>query len=138
MSFPNREPVPKEIIYMQMVQESCLFKVALSGVAGFGLGGLFGTFMSSFEMSSSVDSSIYDKPMKQQLKATAKDMLNKSYSMAKNFALVGAIYSGTECVIEGYRAKNDLYNSTAAGCITGGILAAKAGPQAVLFGCAGD
>nr|CAG8596236.1 11703_t:CDS:2 [Entrophospora candida] len=110
-----------------MVQESCLFKVALSGAAGFALDGLFGTFMSSFEMSSSVDSSIYDKPMKQQLKATAKDMLNKSYSMAKNFALIGAIYSGTE---RGYR-------STAAGCITGGILAAKAGPQAVLFGCVG-
>ncbi|CAJ0650280.1 4077_t:CDS:2 [Entrophospora sp. SA101] len=88
----------------------------------FALDGLFGTFMS------------YDKPMKQQLKATAKDMLNKSYSMAKNFALIGAIYSGTE---RGYRrAKNDLHNSTAVGCITGGILAAKAGPQAVLFGCA--
>ena len=28
-------------------------------------------------------------------------------------------------------------NGVAAGCITGGVLAAKAGPQAALVGCAG-
>jgi import inner membrane translocase subunit TIM22 len=66
---------------------------------GFALGGLFGMFMSSFEMAS-VDPAIYEQPMKQQLKATAKDMAQRSYSMAKNFAIVGAIFSGTECVIE--------------------------------------
>ncbi|CAG8499176.1 3660_t:CDS:2, partial [Scutellospora calospora] len=136
MAFPNKESVPKELVYMQMVQESCIFKVALSGVAGFALGGLFGMFMSSFEMTST-DPAIYEQPMKQQLKATAKDMAKRSFSMAKNFAVVGAIFSGTECVIEGYRAKNDIYNGTAAGCITGALLAAKAGPQATLIGCAG-
>lgn len=36
-----------------------------------------------------------------------------------------------------FRAKNDLYNGVAAGCITGGALAAKAGPQAAALGCAG-
>ena len=60
-----------------------------------------------------------------------------SYSSAKNFGMVGAIFSGTECCIEGFRAKNDLYNGVAAGCITGGVLAAKAGPQAAAVGCAG-
>jgi len=30
-----------------------------------------------------------------------------------------------------------LYNGVAAGCITGGALAAKAGPQAAALGCAG-
>ncbi|CAG8483093.1 6170_t:CDS:2 [Diversispora eburnea] len=83
-----------------MIQESCPFKVALSGVGGFVLGGLFGMFMSSFEMAS-VDPTIYDQPMKKQLKATAQDMARRSFSMAKNFAVVGAIFSGTECVIEG-------------------------------------
>lgn len=51
--------------------------------------------------------------------------------------VVGALFSGTECCIEGLRAKNDLTNGIAAGCITGGILGAKAGPQAALLGCAG-
>ena len=30
-----------------------------------------------------------------------------------------------------------MYNGTAAGCITGAVLAAKAGPQAAAIGCAG-
>lgn len=42
-----------------------------------------------------------------------------------------------ECAIEGYRAKNVLSNGVMAGCITGGVLAAPAGPQAAAFGCAG-
>ena len=64
-------------------------------------------------------------------------MGSRSFSSAKNFGLVGLIFSGTECCIEGYRAKNDLTNGVAAGCLTGGILASKAGPQAAALGCAG-
>ena len=83
-------------------------------------------------------------------------MGSRSYSSAKNFGIVGAIFAGTECCIEGvcqvaprfrkiladmqwlqYRAKNDLTNGIAAGCITGGVLGAKAGPQAAAIGCVG-
>ena len=33
--FPNnKEAIPKELRYMQMIQESCLFKVGLSGIGG--------------------------------------------------------------------------------------------------------
>jgi len=49
---------------------------------------------------------------------------------------VGSIYAGTECVIESTRARKDIYNAVATGCITGGVLARNAGPQAVVFGCA--
>lgn len=64
-------------------------------------------------------------------------MYRSSVSSGKNFAKVGAIFSGTECAIEGLRAKNDLWNGVAGGCITGGVLARNAGPQAVAVGCAG-
>jgi len=76
-------------------------------------------------------------PIRQQLRQGLREMGRASYSSAKNFGMVGAIFSGTECCIEGFRAKNDLYNGVAAGCITGGALAAKAGPQAAAVGCAG-
>lgn len=76
-------------------------------------------------------------PLKQQLKVGFRDMGKRSWSSAKNFGIVGAIFSGTECCIEGFRAKNDLYNGVAAGCLTGGALAAQAGPQAAAVGCAG-
>jgi hypothetical protein len=82
-------------------------------------------------------SQLADLPMREQLRRGFKDMGTRSFSTAKNFALVGAVFSGTECVIEGYRAKNDLTNGVVAGCITGGVLAAKAGPQAAAVGCAG-
>lgn len=80
---------------------------------------------------------IADLPWKEQVRRGFKDMGQRSWSSAKNFGVVGALYSGTECCIEGLRAKNDLTNSVAAGCITGGILGAKAGPQAAAAGCAG-
>lgn len=76
-------------------------------------------------------------PWKQQLKHGFKDMGQRSFSTAKNFGLVGALFSGIECGIEGYRAKNDLTNGVAAGCLTGGLLARGGGPQAVAVGCAG-
>lgn len=80
---------------------------------------------------------IANLPWREQVRRGFKDMGARSWSSAKNFGIVGALYSGTECCIEGLRAKNDLTNSVAAGCLTGGILGAKAGPQAAAFGCAG-
>lgn len=79
---------------------------------------------------------ITELPLRQQLKVGFKDMGAKSWSMAKNFGKVGALFSGIECGIEGLRAKNDLVNGVAAGCLTGGILAKNAGPTAMAGGCA--
>lgn len=76
-------------------------------------------------------------PLREQLRTGFKDMGSRSLSSAKNFGKVGAIFAGTECCIEGYRAKNDLSNGVLAGCITGGVLAAPAGPQAAAVGCVG-
>ena len=42
-----------------------------------------------------------DLPMREQLRRGFKDMGVRSYSSAKNFALVGTIFAGTECCIEG-------------------------------------
>ncbi|KAF2734314.1 mitochondrial import inner membrane translocase, subunit Tim17/22 [Polyplosphaeria fusca] len=78
-----------------------------------------------------------DLPLRQQLKHGLRDMYRSSLSSGRNFAVVGSVFSGTECAIEGLRAKNDIWNGVAGGCITGGVLARKAGPQAVAVGCLG-
>lgn len=163
---------------MRALTESCYGKTVMSGVMGFGLGGMFGAFMASvrhfpplsspFPLPSPVlqrfsnkhppllfPQMAYDTPMhtatvpgdaktpvsslpwKQQLSHGLKDMGKRSYSTAKNFGTVGALFSGIECGIEGLRAKNDLGNGAAAGCISGAILARNAGPQAMAVGCAG-
>ncbi|KAI9593843.1 Tim17/Tim22/Tim23/Pmp24 family-domain-containing protein [Syncephalis fuscata] len=120
------------------VMESCAAKTVFSGGAGFGLGALFGLFMAGLDFSTPEQHLNRPEPkLKEQVKDVFKDMGKRSYSSAKNFAVVAAIYTGVECYIKSYRATNDLYNSVSAGCITGGILAAKGGPKMVVGGCAG-
>lgn len=78
-----------------------------------------------------------DLPLRQQVKLQFSDMAKRSYSSAKNFGYIGAIYAGVECCVESLRAQNDIYNGISAGCLTGAGLAYKQGPQAALIGCAG-
>ncbi|KAI8927378.1 Tim17/Tim22/Tim23/Pmp24 family-domain-containing protein [Entophlyctis helioformis] len=116
--------------------ESCPGKLVASGVIGFGLGTAFGLFMSSVDWN--INTEEFQKlTTRQQIKHTFKDMASKSYGTAKNFALVGAIFSSSECVVESFRAKHDIYNPLISGCFAGSVLSAKAGPKAMLFGCAG-
>ncbi|KAL1922242.1 uncharacterized protein VTP21DRAFT_9781 [Calcarisporiella thermophila] len=140
---PNaNQPIqpPPGVEAVQAVMESCPGKFVASGVAGFFLGGAFGLLMASLDYggpSMSPETSTADLSTKQQVKLALRDMGRRTWSSAKNFAVIGAVFSGTECIIESYRAKNDLYNGAMAGCFTGGVLAARAGPQAVGLGCAG-
>ena len=60
--------------------------------SGFGLGGAFGLFMSG------LDSPITHEKM--TTRETLRDMGQKSKSYAKNFGLVGFMFSGTECLME--------------------------------------
>jgi mitochondrial import inner membrane translocase subunit TIM22 len=124
--------------------ESCPAKTVIAGTMGFALGGVFGLFMSSMRYDTPLSAGLpggvgttSDLPMRQQLKAGLKDMGRASWSSARNFGYIGAVFAGTECAIEGLRAKNDLANGVAAGCLTGGWLARSGGPQAVAVGCAG-
>ncbi|KAI1332092.1 Tim17/Tim22/Tim23/Pmp24 family-domain-containing protein [Xylariaceae sp. FL0255] len=127
------------------MMESCFGKSALSGVMGFGMGGLFGMFMASMAYDTPFHTPggpgtpvkpIAELPMREQLRVGFKDMGARSYSTAKNFGKVGLMFSGIECGIEGFRAKNDIANGIAAGCLTGGILARSGGPMGVAGGCA--
>ncbi|OIW30280.1 mitochondrial import inner membrane translocase, subunit Tim17/22 [Coniochaeta ligniaria NRRL 30616] len=130
--------------WLSNMMESCYAKTAMAGVAGFGLGGMFGIFMASMAYdtpfqtaTTGAQTPISSLPLRKQLAHGFKDMGKRSYSTAKNFGAVGALFSGIECGIEGLRAKNDLGNGVAAGCLTGAILARNGGPQAAAVGCAG-
>ena len=139
---------------MECLDFSCQVYVHPRGCAfHFGLPpDLFVSQMSYDTPLSSQSQQMSSQPLRLQMKAMAKDTGMKSFRSAKNFGIVGAIFAGTECCIEGvqppqrksnlrltiqYRAKNDLANGIAAGCITGGALGANAGPQAAAFGCVG-
>eukprot|EP01129_Flabellula_baltica_P007864 TRINITY_DN3084_c0_g1_i1.p1 TRINITY_DN3084_c0_g1~~TRINITY_DN3084_c0_g1_i1.p1 ORF type:complete len:116 (-),score=22.55 TRINITY_DN3084_c0_g1_i1:18-365(-) len=73
------------------------------------------------------------KKFKESLRQTGR----AGWQSGKGFAVWGAVWSGTECAVEKARGKTDLGNSLIAGCITGIVLTARAGPQASALGCAG-
>lgn len=99
----QQQPKQKEEILMHSIMESCPAKTVLTGGLGFGAGALFGLVMSSLD-TSGLQINDPGKPeltTRQQMRIVARDMATSSFRTAKNFALVGAIYSGVECTIEG-------------------------------------
>lgn len=114
---------------VQAVFESCPFKAILSGVAGCGLGAALGLFTSS------VNPSITGADLKQQTaREVLKDMRTAMGTYAKNFGMLGLMFSGIECCIESHRATDDWRNGTYAGFVTGGVIGLRAGVKTGLFG----
>ena len=60
-----------------------------------------------------------------------------SVGSARSFGMIGGVYTGVECTVEKVRGKHDMTNALLAGCLTGGGLAVRGGPQATAVGCAG-
>ncbi len=48
-------------------------------------------------------------PVREQLRRGFKDMGARSFSSAKNFGMIGAMFAGTECLIEGVYLHLALY-----------------------------
>ncbi|KAL9236293.1 hypothetical protein vseg_010981 [Gypsophila vaccaria] len=129
---PIRLPTPEEI-RGQDIWNNCAVRSVMSGVMGGGLGVMMGVFFAA------LDNPIMQDTMttRQQLAYTAKQMGSRSWSSCKTFALMGFLFSASECVVEKWRAKHDTTNTAIAGCVTGGALSARGGPQAACVGCAG-
>ncbi|KAL3270976.1 hypothetical protein HHI36_021479 [Cryptolaemus montrouzieri] len=110
--------------------ESCPFKTFMSCVVGYGLGAAIGLF------SSSVGPSATDVEQ-QTARQVFKEMKTTTLSYAKNFAIIGAMFSAVECTIETMRGKSDWRNGTYAGGVTGGLIGLRAGVKAGVIGAAG-
>ncbi|KAI0741114.1 Tim17-domain-containing protein [Earliella scabrosa] len=117
---------------MTMGMESCVAKTVIAGAGGFVIGGFFSLMSSSFA---------YEDPLLRQNLSTQqkareifKEMGRGMWRSGKGFGKVGALFAGIECVIESYRARNDMVNPIAAGFVAGGVLARNAGPKAAFGG----
>ncbi|XP_066144946.1 mitochondrial import inner membrane translocase subunit Tim22 isoform X4 [Euwallacea fornicatus] len=139
--------------------ESCPFKVIMSCVAGYGLGAVIGLFSSSIgpQSATSIET--------QTARQVFQEMKTTTLSYAKNFAIIGAMFSGVECTIETVdnlsapssnprcsllvniwiegkqqlkmRGKSDWKNGTYAGAVTGGMIGLRAGVKASVVGAMG-
>ncbi|KAJ7018358.1 mitochondrial import inner membrane translocase subunit TIM22 [Mycena alexandri] len=119
-------------MFMSEAMMSCPAKTVMAGGAGLAIGMVFSLMTTSMS---------YEDPLLRQHAGTAqraRDILRDTgktmWTSGKGFGKVGAIYASFECVIESYRAKNDLYNSVGAGFMTGGALARASGPKAAFGG----
>ncbi|XP_056638943.1 mitochondrial import inner membrane translocase subunit Tim22 [Diorhabda carinulata] len=112
--------------------ESCMFKSMMSCVVGYGLGAAIGLFSSSMG-----PASVTDTAEPQTARQVFREMKTTTLGYAKNFALIGALFSGVECVIESTRGKSDWKNGTYAGAVTGGLIGLRAGVKAGVVGAMG-
>ncbi|KAI0079249.1 Tim17-domain-containing protein [Panus rudis PR-1116 ss-1] len=121
--------------YMTMGMESCVAKTVIAGVGGFGIGAFFSLMSASFAYEDPLlRSQSQSMNTRQKASEIFKEMGRGMYRSGKGFGKVGALFAGIECVIESYRAKNDMVNPVAAGFLAGGILARNAGPKAAFGG----
>ncbi|QDZ25138.1 mitochondrial inner membrane translocase [Chloropicon primus] len=136
-------PTPEQILAAQF-WDSCPVKSVIAGALGGVMGALFGAAFGASDPNASL-AVTENQTLRQQMRAAFQPaalrqslthLRARSWSYAKGFGGFGMVYSGSECVIESFRAKHDVYNSAAAGCFTGGALAYQAGPKAMCFGCA--
>eukprot|EP01087_Luapelamoeba_hula_P017856 TRINITY_DN5668_c0_g1_i3.p1 TRINITY_DN5668_c0_g1~~TRINITY_DN5668_c0_g1_i3.p1 ORF type:complete len:220 (+),score=19.33 TRINITY_DN5668_c0_g1_i3:28-687(+) len=117
--------------------ENCAFRGIQSVVIGGGMGFCFGTFFSS------LGGPLYAPGMpepvgwKAQTVEGFKQMGRSGVSSAKGFAVIGGAYATSECLIEKFRGRSDIWNAAYAGCASGGLLAIRSGPTGTLLGCAG-
>ncbi|KAI9565688.1 hypothetical protein GHT06_009480 [Daphnia sinensis] len=117
---------------VEAVFESCAFKSLVASVMGYGLGAALGLFSASV----SPNITAPDAPQ-QTAKEIFRDLKFSTLSYAKNFALVGLMFSAVECTIESYRGKGDWKNGTYAGGITGGLIGLRAGLKPGIVGALG-
>lgn len=121
---PDAEQPPAWISMLNRGSESCLFKAALSGTAGAGLGLFCGLLFGGY--SSAVDKAVeLEGPASLKLRVGFREAGRAMLSYSKQFAMFGVVFSTSECTVEKIRARHDLYNSVIAGCATGAIMASQ-------------
>jgi import inner membrane translocase subunit TIM22 len=127
-----------EQIASEDFMNNCGVRTVLSTVLGAGMGVMFGVFMGTMDTGAAVGgvADYQNQTMKQAFREMLKNTASKSRSYAKGFAAMGALFAGSECLIESYRAQHDSRNSVYAGCATGAILGYSGGPKAMCIGCA--
>eukprot|EP00526_Cylindrotheca_closterium_P015165 CAMPEP_0113632756 /NCGR_PEP_ID=MMETSP0017_2-20120614/17032_1 /TAXON_ID=2856 /ORGANISM="Cylindrotheca closterium" /LENGTH=251 /DNA_ID=CAMNT_0000543337 /DNA_START=91 /DNA_END=846 /DNA_ORIENTATION=- /assembly_acc=CAM_ASM_000147 len=124
------------------VTNSCGGKAAIGVFGGGVMGLLMGVFLGAMSDSTPPIQVIAGKevpqaPLREQVKVTFRATAEKSLYWCRNFAFITGVFGGSECLVEKFRGKHDVWNSVASGCITGAALQAKSGPQAAAVGCGG-
>ncbi len=124
------------------LSESCGSKAAIGVIGGGVMGLVMGVFMGALtDMTPPVTfidgREVPQAPLREQARTTLRATADKSLYWCRQFAFITGVFGGTECLVEKYRGKHDVWNSVISGCVTGAAMQAKQGPQASAIGCGG-
>ena len=100
---------------------------------------MLGLFLSGMSSTATTDlsTSTSSIPLGKQVRGIFREMGQKTWSSARNFAWVSILFSSVECTVEKYRARTDSINTAVAGCFSGAVLARKSGLKGAAVGCIG-
>lgn len=134
-----RDDLPPDYSWMS---NACGLKAALGVMGGGAMGILMGIFLGAMSDATPPVTVIAGKdvpqaPFREQMRVVLRATGQKSLYWSRNFAFITGVFGGSECLVEKYRGKHDVWNSVTSGCITGAALQAKSGPQAAALGCGG-
>ncbi|CAI5741806.1 unnamed protein product [Hyaloperonospora brassicae] len=115
----SQTAVARVFKFAEESRESCWKRSVVACVAGATMGVGLGTFLGTFE---GAHGELVGRNMREQL----YNGFSKSIKAGYEFALVGSIFAGVECVIERHRATHDIVNPILAGGVSGGMLGAWA------------
>jgi import inner membrane translocase subunit TIM22 len=121
---------------------SCGGKAAIGVIGGGVMGLLMGVFLGAMSDATPpvqviAGREVPQAPLREQIKVTMRATGDKSLYWCRNFAFITGVFGGSECLVEKYRGKHDVWNSVASGCINCAAFQAKSGPQAAAVGCGG-
>ena len=77
------------------LMNNCAGRAVISTIMGYGMGLALGAFTAGMDANS-----ISPTGQALTVRQAFSDMGTRSHSMGKNFAMVGALFAGTECLIE--------------------------------------
>ena len=122
--------------------DSCSGKAAIGVFGGAAMGLVMGVFLGAMsDMTPPVTvingKEVPQAPLKEQMRTTLRATGEKSLYWSRNFAFITGVFGGSDCLVEKFRGKHDVWNSVLSGCVTGAAMQAKSGPQASAVGCAG-
>lgn len=121
---------------------SCGLKIVQGSITGAVIGvamGIFFGFMGSDSTSIQVVNGreVPNAPVRELFRSSFKITAGKARGMALTFGVLTALFEGSECVVERYRSKHDVWNQVISGCFSGAVLSAKAGVGPACLGCVG-
>lgn len=119
---------------------SCGVKIVTGAIMGSVVGVAMGIFLGAMgdnALQVSQGKEVPSPPLKELMRASFKSTMAKTRGLALTFGVLTALFEGSECVVERYRGRHDVWNQVISGCFSGATLSAKAGPGAACLGCVG-